>query len=188
MWLNLNVNGQEKLDLVESLKIEPFGATNVFDRDTLLQESSVDPLTKAGWRAILFIAFGAVFILSCLGFIVHAYVSFSGRRVQFALLRTVGLTQFQIGTVVLLEQVFVIATGMALGAWMGQNLGAIIMPFIANDDVGTQVLPPFVTEISWVALIGTYAAMITVFTAITFSMIWFVRRISVVTTLRIGEN
>lgn len=188
MWLKLNVGGQEKLDLVESLKIEPFGATNVFERDALLQESSVDPLTKAGWRAILFIAFGAVFILSCLGFVVHAYVSFSGRRVQFALLRTVGLTQFQIGTVVLLEQVFVIATGMALGAWMGQNLGAIIMPFIANDDVGTQVLPPFVTEISWVALIGTYAAMITVFTAITFSMIWFVRRISVVTTLRIGEN
>ena len=188
MWLKLNVEGQEKLDLVESLKIEPFGATNVFERDALLQESSVDPLTKAGWRAILFIAFGAVFILSCLGFVVHAYVSFSGRRVQFALLRTVGLTQFQIGTVVLLEQVFVIATGMALGAWMGQNLGAIIMPFIANDDVGTQVLPPFVTEISWVALIGTYAAMITVFTAITFSMIWFVRRISVVTTLRIGEN
>jgi ABC-type antimicrobial peptide transport system permease subunit len=148
----------------------------------------VDPLTKAGWRAILFIAFGAVFILSCLGFIVHAYVSFSGRRVQFALLRTVGLTQFQIGTVVLLEQVFVIATGMALGAWMGQNLGAIIMPFIANDDFGSQVLPPFVTEISWIALIGTYAAMILVFTAITFSMIWFVRRISVVTTLRIGEN
>ena len=71
---------------------------------------------------------------------------------------------------------------------MGQNLGAIIMPFIANDDIGTQVLPPFVTEISWVALIGTYAAMIFVFTAITFSMIWFVRRISVVTTLRIGEN
>ena len=188
MWLKLNVGGQEKLDLVESLKIEPFGATNVFERDALLQESSVDPLTKAGWRAILFIAFGAVFILSCLGFVVHAYVSFSGRRVQFALLRTVGLTQFQIGTVVLLEQVFVIATGMALGAWMGQNLGAIIMPFIANDDVGTQVLPPFVTEISWVALIGTYAAMVTVFTAITFSMIWFVRRISVVTTLRIGEN
>lgn len=188
MWLNLNVEGKDKLDLVESLKTYPFGATTIFEREALLQESSVDPLTKAGWRAILFIAFGAVFILSCLGFIVHAYVSFSGRRVQFALLRTVGLTQFQIGTVVLLEQVFVIATGMALGAWMGQNLGAIIMPFIANDDLGSQVLPPFVTEISWIALIGTYAAMILVFTAITFSMIWFVRRISVVTTLRIGEN
>lgn len=188
MWLSLDVDSQDREELIRTLKTEPFGATTVLDRDALLKESSVDPLTKAGWRALLFIAFGAVFILSCVGFVVHAHVSFSGRKVQFALLRTVGLTQTQIATVVLLEQALVIGTGMVLGSWMGRNLGAIIMPFLANDDVGTQVLPPFVTEISWVALIGTYAAMIAVFTVIAFSMIWFVRRISVVTTLRIGEN
>ena len=136
----------------------------------------------------MFIAFGAVFILSCLGFVVHAHVSFTARRVQFALLRTVGLSRLQLATVVLLEQAIVIAAGMALGAWMGGRLGAIIMPFLANDELGTQVLPPFVVEVDWAVLGVTYAAMVLVFLVITAALIWFVQRISVVRTLRLGEN
>ncbi len=187
-WLATDTTGDERDELRDRLLIDPFGGTRVEDSELSLGLGQVDPLTKAGWRALLFIAFGAVFILSCLGFVVHAHVSFTARRVQFALLRTIGLSRFQLATVVVLEQAIVIAAGMTLGAWMGGRLGAIIMPFLSNDELGTQVLPPFVVEVNWPVLAITYAAMVVVFAVITAALVWFVQHISVVRTLRLGEN
>jgi len=169
------------------LNNRPFTVWRVYDREQLLGQHQVDPLMRAGWRALLFIAFGAVLILSCVGFSVHAYVSFRNRQVQFALLRTVGLSSWQMTTVVLVEQVLIIGAGMALGAWMGERLGAIIMPFLATDDRGSQVLPPFALEVNWPVLLITYGVMVLIFAVITAGVILFVRRASVTRTLRIGE-
>jgi len=133
------------------------------------------------------VAFAAVFILSGLGFLVHAYVSFKGREVQFALMRTIGFTMKQLITLVFLEQALVIGVGLALGTWMGQRLGATMMPFLSHDDQGVQILPPFVIEINWGTLAITYAAMAVLFALIIFGVILFVRRISLQRILRLGE-
>ncbi|MCH8063896.1 MAG: ABC transporter permease, partial [Chloroflexi bacterium] len=159
----------------------------VHDTERELALSQVDPLVQAGWRALLFMAFGAVLILSCLGFLVHAYVSFREREMQFGLMRTIGFSMRQLITLVWVEQALVITAGMALGAEMGRRLGAIIMPFLSHNDRGGQVLPPFVLEIDWGTLGITYGFMILVFTAIILGMIWFIRRISLQKILRLGE-
>lgn len=187
VWLKTSATGEERQALVESLNNRPFTVSQVYDREQLLGQHQVDPLMRAGWRALLFIAFGAVLILSCVGFSVHAYVSFRNRQVQFALLRTVGLSSWQVTTVVLVEQALIIGAGMALGAWMGGRLGAIIMPFLATDDRGSQVLPPFALEVNWPVLLITYGVMMLIFAVITAGVILFVRRASVTRTLRIGE-
>ena len=157
------------------------------DRDVLLAESKVDPLVKAGWRSLLFIAFSSVLVLSCLGFLVHAYISFRNRQLQFALLRTVGFSMRQLVTMVWLEQMLVILAGLALGTWMGSRLGAVIMPFLGHDDFGSQVMPPFAIQINWNVLILTYVIMFLVFAVIILGMIWLVNRISLQRVLRLGE-
>jgi putative ABC transport system permease protein len=141
----------------------------------------------AGWSALLFVAFAAVLVLSGIGFLVHAYVSFKGREVQFALMRTIGFTMGQLMTLVFVEQVLVIGTGLALGTWMGGRLGATVMPFLGHDDQGVQVLPPFVMQTNWDALAITYAAMGVLFAVIIAGVLWFVRRISLQRILRLGE-
>ena len=189
VWLSTASNGSERQALVDGLRdgAAPFHSRAVHDRIEALNESSVDPLVQAGWRALLFMAFGAVLILSCLGFLVHSYVSFREREMQFGLMRTVGFSMRQLITLVWLEQALVIAAGMALGAEMGRRLGAIIMPFISHNDRGAQVLPPFVLEIDWATLALTYGFMILVFTLIILGMLWFIRRISLQRILRLGE-
>ena len=142
---------------------------------------------EAGWRALLFVAFAAVLILSGLGFMVHAYVSFKSREIQFALMRTVGFSMRQLTTLVLLEQILVIGAGLALGTWMGGRLGASMMPFLAHDDRGTQVLPPFVVDVNWQMLTITYLAMGLLFAVIITGVILLVRRISLQRILRLGE-
>jgi ABC-type antimicrobial peptide transport system permease subunit len=188
LWLSTAEDGASPINSADGLgQVGNFSANSVLDRNVLLAESQVDPLVKAGWRALLFIAFGAVLILSCLGFLVHAYVSFRNRQLQFALLRTVGLSSGQLITMVWLEQTLVIAAGMALGTWMGGRLGSIIMPFLGHDDFGTKVLPPFALEVNWGALFITYGIMVFVFAVITLGIIWLIHRISVQRILRLGE-
>ena len=188
VWISSDTSGADRQRLLDRLgSSSRFTGGLILDREERLGKSKVDPLVGAGWRALLFIAFGAVLLLSCLGFLVHAYVSFRSRRLQFALLRTVGFSMRQLVAMVWLEQVLVIATGMALGTWMGGRLGALIMPFLGHDDWGSQVIPPFAMEVNWGALLITYAFMVLVFSIIVLGIIWLIRRISLQRILRLGE-
>ena len=98
-----------------------------------------------------------------------------------------GFSTKQLMSMLWLEQVLVIGTGMALGTWMGGKLGETIMPFLGHDDFGSQVMPPFVMDVSWFSLLVTYAAMSLVFIAIVFALIGFIRKISLQRIMRIGE-
>ena len=188
MWLATNLDGPERLALVEELSQgSPFPAGRVIDRGSELDSAEIDPLVLAGWRALLLIAFGAILILSSLGFLVHAYVSFRNRELEFALMRTIGICLRQLVALMWLEQALVIAVGMVLGTWMGGRLGATVMPFLGNDDQGSQVLPPFVIEASWRNLSVTYIAMAVIFGAIILGVIWFVRRMALSRVLRMGD-
>ena len=190
LWIASSTTGKARESLLESLKsVEGFGSTNVLDREERFRakDASVDPLIDAGWRALLFIAFSAVLLLSCLGFLVHAYSSFRSRQVQFALMRTTGLSGRQLMMMMWLEQTVIIALGLALGTWMGSRLGATIIPFLGHDDFGGKVIPPFVMVIDWPALLITYAIMLVIFAVITLALILLIRRLSISRILRIGE-
>ena len=167
--------------------VRGFSYGEMQDRSALLEGSRIDPLVEAGWKALLFIAFSAVLLLSSMGFLVHAYVSFRNRRLQYALLRTVGASMRQLMTMVWLEQTLVVVAGLALGTWLGGRLGDIILPFLAHDDFGGRVMPPYRMEVSWEALLVSYAGMVAVFAIIIMTIVWLVHRISLQRTLRLGE-
>jgi ABC-type lipoprotein release transport system permease subunit len=188
VWISSETRGVERSRLVDKLQSsQAFTSVLVRSREERLIESQADPLVAAGWSALLFIAFAAVLILSCLGFMVHAYVSFRNRQLQFALLRTIGFSMRQLITMVWLEQILVIALGLALGTWMGGRLGAIIMPFLGHDDSGGLVMPPFAMQVNWGALLITYAIMVLVFSVIILGIIWLIYRMSLQRILRLGE-
>ena len=189
MWISTAGNGEALESLLSTLeRDEPFVAGVVHNRVQVLADSQVDPLVKAGWRALLFIAFSAVLILSGVGFLVHAYVSFRSREVQFALMRTIGFSMRQLIALVWLEQALLIAVGMALGTWMGGRLSRLMMPFLGNDDFGYQVVPPFIVQVDWDKLAAAYSAMALLFALIIVGVILFIRRISLHRILRLGEG
>ena len=189
LWLHTGLTGEERAELVEFFESDrPFPVSTVIDTEADLEEAQLDPLVLAGWRALLLIAFGAILILSSLGFLVHAYISFRNRELQFALMRTMGFSTRQLVSLMWVEQALVIAVGIALGTWMGGRLGASIMPFLGYDDHGSQVIPPFVIEVGWQNLLVTYVAMATIFTMIILGVIWFIRRMSLSRVLRLGDG
>ncbi len=189
VWLKTDLSGDERKRLLDRFRDgRPFQVSTVIDTEASLESAQYDPLVLAGWKALLLIAFGAILILSGLGFLVHAYISFRNRELQFALMRTMGFSTRQLVSLMWLEQALVIAAGMALGTWMGGRLGAAIMPFLAHDERGARVLPPFVIEVGWQNLLFTYGAMAAIFTAIILGVIWFIRRMSLSRVLRLGDG
>ena len=187
-WLVTDEALTDREGLAERLRIEPFASTTVHDRSDRLATAQVDPLLDAGWRALLNVAFVTVLILSCIGFLVHTYVSFRDREGQFALLRAVGLSMNQLTLLIWIEQALVVVAGLALGTWMGGQVGATVMTFLGHDDTGGRVLPPYTLDVDWVTLISTYAAIVVVFTVIIATVVIVVRQLSLQQVLRFGEE
>ena len=121
MWLRTDVEGDERVEFIEQLREgRPFQIGRAIDTVEDLAVAQIDPLVLAGWRALLLIAFGAILVLSSLGFLVHAYISFRNRELQFALMRTMGFSTRQLVSLMWLEQALVIIVGIALGTWNGR--------------------------------------------------------------------
>ena len=191
IWISVDDSVDENgwMDIVESLEIDaPFPHGGILDAREVLAESSEDPLVRAGWRALLMIAFGSVFLLTTVGFISHSYLSYRERETQFALLRTIGLSRNQLMLLTWVEHASIIVVGMLIGTWMGGRLGMAIMPFLGSDEVGTELLPPLVMNVDWSSLVGIYIAMGIVFSVATVIVTMSARKVSLNRLLRLGEK
>ncbi len=185
IWLATGLTGPERADFVETLDREtPF---NVVDRGALERSFKDDPLIAAGWRGILGLVFGAVVFVTLMGFTIYSYVQAQQRRVEFALLRGMGISLKGLAGIVILEQSVVIIIGLALGSWIGYQFTSILMPFLDLTEEGSRVLPPFATRINWPAIIATYGIMAAVFLGSTVGMVGFFSRLAIQRELRFGE-
>ena len=153
--------------------------------ELLLQQE--DPLVAAGWEGILAISFGAVLLLSAIGFIVYSYLTAQQRGLEFAILRTLGFSRVQVITVVMVEQAFVIVAGMGLGTIVGLRIGRLMMDFLGTDERGQDVIPPFVLDVSWPQVFVVWGILGTVFAATIAGVVLLYLRLAVHRALRIGD-
>jgi hypothetical protein len=171
---------------LRSLRVRP--GTNTLDRTEELASVAFDPLVSAGWRALLGIAFFTVLIVSAVGFLVHARVSFDGRRAELALLRTIGLSMKQLLFLVVMEQVLVIGVAVALGIYMGAQMGTTIMPYLANSGENAVVVPPMAVQIDWFGFGITFGLLGLVFLGVIGVILLSVYRMSIHRIMRMGES
>ncbi len=187
VWLSLTSDPEVSERPTQRFYERPFEAELVHDRARLLAESNVDPLARAGWRALLVGAFSTVLLLASIGFFVHVYFSFREREQQFAVLRSIGLSTRQLAAIVWLEQAVQVLGGMALGTWMGVRLVSAVMPFMGHDETGGQVVPPFAVQVDWTSLALAYAVIAVIFGGIMAGVVWAVHRVAAHRALRIED-
>ncbi len=178
--------GAERQRLLTTLQRESNG--RVSDRQALQSDFHADPFISAGWRGALNIAFVAVLITSLLGFGVYAYMLAQQRRTEFGLLRSMGLSPLSVASVVFLEQIVVVVIGLGLGGWIGYELTSLLMPYLGLTEEGARVLPPFVAEVNWPAIIATYAIMAGVFLVVTVTMALYYSRFAIPRAMRFGDS
>ncbi len=170
-----------------SAALEALEPRALIDVETERQRQEEDPLIAAGWEGILAISFAAVLLLSAIGFLIYSYLTAQQRRLEFAVLRTLGFSRFQVFGVVLLEHCFVVLAGMGLGTIVGLQVGRLMMDFFELDERGAAVLPPFALAVSRLEVALVWGILGAVFVLTVLAVVLLYARLALHRALRVGD-
>ena len=145
------------------------------------------PLANASWGGLLALMFLALVLASASGVVLFSYVDTGERRTEFALLRTLGSSAGQLNGMVWFNLLLMVACGVGLGTWAGQQIGATLLPVLEVSEGGVRVTPPMVLETNWITLGVAYLALAAVALGNVVWLAWFTSRINIQQVLRAGE-
>ncbi len=177
----------DPIALRSALEEADFEARLVMDVESETLRQQEDPLVAAGWSGILAISFGAVLLLSAIGFLVYSYLTAQRRALEFAILRTLGFSRAQVFSVVAFEQLFTVVAGMGLGTVVGLQVARMMMGFLGTDERGAQVLPPFLLAVSWPSIFLAWGVFGIVFVFAISAVVLLYWRLQIHRALRIGD-
>ncbi len=153
----------------------------------MVAELTSDPLLAAGWSGLLALSFLAVVLATSSGLILYSYIDARERQGEFAVLRTLGFTSFQVNGVVWFNLGLTVAVGLGLGTLGGHWLGRAILPLLEVAEGGARVTPPMVLETNWLA-VGTAYLVLAAATAVTVvALAWAISRLEVQRLLRVAD-
>jgi putative ABC transport system permease protein len=114
---------------------------------------------RRGMFGLLSAGFIAASMLTIVGFVLSAIITFRSRRVQLGMLRTIGLSATQMAAFVVLEQVLLIGLGALAGSGLGIVVSQLFVPFMQVGGALAATTPPFIVRIAWQDLTLIYASL-----------------------------
>ena len=162
----------------------PYGS--IFSNEKSLEGQKIDPLVFAGWQTLLLISFGAVSLVSVVGFLIHSRVSFKKRNLEFATLKSIGISRIQIIILIAIEQFLVIGLALALGIILGSRLSSTVMPYLISPESSNSLVPPMINSVEWFDFSIVFGSIGLLFFVIIIYTIFSVFKISINDTMRIN--
>ncbi|MBN1680277.1 MAG: ABC transporter permease [Anaerolineae bacterium] len=141
-----------------------------------------------GLLGLMYLAFIMALALSVVGLLTYAGLTAQSRRTEFGVLRALGLSSLRVVGGLALEQLFVMAIGVSLGAVLGWLLSSQVVPTLALGATGESVIPPFVMRVEVQRLLEYGAMMVAMLGLVLASSLLLVRQLSLARTLRLGEE
>jgi putative ABC transport system permease protein len=116
-------------------------------RETIASEQTRPE--RQGLFGLLSVGFIAAAVLTVIGFLVYAVVSFQRRFIELGMLRAIGLSTWQMAAYLAGELAVLILTGVALGAGLGVWASTLFIPYFQVGSDKTALVPPFVVQVAW---------------------------------------
>lgn len=142
---------------------------------------------RTGVFGILSVGFVAAAILTMLGFLLHSFIAFRRRFIEFGVLRAIGLSVRQMIGFLGFEQVFLIATGVSAGTGLGAWVSGLFIPFLQVGTARHINIPPFVVMIAWEDIIKIYIVFGAMLLLAVAGMIWLLTRLRIFEAVKLGE-
>ncbi|KAA3663983.1 MAG: ABC transporter permease [Chloroflexi bacterium] len=185
VWLQTEsvVPGTQIVEGVRDLGFAVVTAQNA--RDRILQEQTRPE--RQGLFGLLSVGFMAAALLTVLGFLIYAVVSFRQRTIQLGMLRAIGLSVRQMAVYLAGEQAMLIATGIGLGTGLGVGASRLYIPFLQVGEGKTSLTPPFIVHIAWEQLGAIYILFGIMFVVAVLVLIALAARMRVFEAVKLGE-
>jgi len=142
---------------------------------------------RQGIFGLLSVGFLAAAVLTVLGFLVYAVVSFRQRFIELGMLRAVGLSTLQMAGYLATEQALLILTGAGLGSVLGVWASSLFIPYFQVGTDKVAHVPPFVVQIAWDQLLTIYAVFGAMFVMAVGVLIGLLLRMKVFVAVKLGE-
>jgi putative ABC transport system permease protein len=142
---------------------------------------------RQGFYGLLSVGFIASAFLTVLGFLFYSVLSFQRRFVELGMLRAIGLSTRQLGTLLAWEQALIIGAGMLAGTLIGISASRLFIPFLQVRRGANAQVPPFLVEIAWgqIGIIyATFGAMLVLAVVV---MVVLLRRMKLFQAVKLGE-
>ena len=183
-----NINDKDLIlnNVVNELRGNEISYGSIFSNEKSLEGQKIDPLVFAGWQTLLLISFGAVTLVSVVGFLIHSRVSFKKRNLEFATLKSIGISRIQIVVLIAIEQFLVIGLALALGIILGSRLSSTVMPYLISPESSNSLVPPMINSVEWFDFGIVFGSVGLLFLVIIIYTILSVFKISINDTMRIN--
>ena len=143
---------------------------------------------RQGLFGLLSVGFIAAAVLTVIGFLVYAVVSFQRRFIELGMLRAIGLSTRQMAAYLAGELAVLILTGVTLGAGLGVWASTLFIPYFQVGSDKTALVPPFVVQVAWQQLgviLVIFGAMFVVAVAV---LAVLLTRMRVFEAVKLGET
>lgn len=186
-WVQGDVGGLSTPFITAMVEGRGGTVSNVYRASALVADRVADPLLAGGWGGLLALSFVSVVLASASGLLLYTYIDAREHVGEYAVLRTVGFTSFQVNGVLWFNLAITVVLGALLGTWGGQMLGNAILPLLEIAEGGKLVTPPMVLQNNSPALISAYLVLAAATIVTVGILAWAISRLEVQRILRMAE-
>ena len=178
--------GADITRIVEGLKEYDINVVSAYSSAEAIAKEQAKP-ERTGVFGILSVGFVAAALLTVLGFLLHTYISFRQRYIEFGVLRAIGLSVGQMISFLGIEQLVLILTGITSGTLIGVVVSRVFIPFLQVGTTANANIPPFEVLIAWSDISQIYAVFGAMLAAAVGSMIYFLLHLRIFEAVKLGE-
>ena len=162
VWLDLRpLAGEAEAKRLERLlESPPLRLLDLRFQARTVEDARANPALGGGGAGILSIAYVASLALVAVAFVVALSHAAAERRVEFAVLRTLGFSRLQVLRLFAAEHLLLVAAGAAAGIGLGLLVSLRSLAFLDVDARGNPVEPPFVLTTDWTMVLGGALAVV----------------------------
>ncbi|MCZ6539862.1 MAG: ABC transporter permease [Chloroflexi bacterium] len=164
IWFSAPVSAGEAV----SADIRSVLGANSINVGSVRRESGGEPtkissLESNGWRYVLGFGYTVLTAVAIVGVVIHSVGGLSLRRVEFSVLRSLGLAKAQVTALILFESLTVIVFAALIGAGAGRAIALATIPYLTGEDPA-GIAPPMLLQTDWqtlsIALAGFAGAVL----------------------------
>ncbi|HWM12881.1 MAG TPA: ABC transporter permease, partial [Gaiellaceae bacterium] len=185
-WLIDAAPGRERA-VARLLRAPPYSSAEVADRAGIAERLTRDPVAL-GISGALSLGFVAAAVFAVVGFAVSAAVSTAERTTEFAVLRSLGLSDRQLSAWLALEGGIVAALALAGGIVLGAVVAWLVLPYVSLAGEGGRPFPEVVVELPWEAVAVLTGSLLAALAVVLGVQILLLRRLALGPALRAGET
>lgn len=188
VWLKTD-GTQADTDTMEDTARLSIGArtTNWQQPVSLINREQARP-ERQGLFGVLSVGFTAAALLTVLGFLLYALLSYQRRFVELGVLRAIGLSASQMTAFLAAELAFLILMGGLIGTGLGIWISNNFIPYLQVGAEAESQIPPYVVYVAWPAITRVYALFGLLFVVALVTLVILLRRMRIFQAIKMGET